>query len=217
VNEYRTVYEPAEVETIEKKSRFIASLKNINSEEEANNFINQIKSKYWDATHNVYAYILDNNIQRYSDDGEPQGTAGIPVLQTIKSLELNNIIIVVTRYFGGTLLGANGLIRAYSKSAKEGITNNKLVTIKLCILTGLTIDYYNYGRVQSYFANTDQIIFDTVFEENVQIKLLISESDKTKIEKELTDILSYSLTLNNIGHARVTLDSSNKLLDTYLI
>jgi uncharacterized YigZ family protein len=113
--EYRTVLSEAAVEIEEKKSRFIASVKPVSTEEEAFEFINLLKSKYWNATHNVYAYYINGDIpaQKFSDDGEPSGTAGMPVLETIKRFDVQNLVIVVTRYFGGIKLGAAGLVRAY--------------------------------------------------------------------------------------------------------
>ena len=119
---YTTVKKPASAELIEKRSRFIGYVKPVKTQEEAVAFINEIKSKHWDATHNVYAYVIrGEGISRYSDDNEPQGTAGIPVLDAIRKRDITDCVVVVTRYFGGTLLGAGGLVRAYSASAKAGI------------------------------------------------------------------------------------------------
>ncbi len=120
---YFTVKGSATSEFQEKKSTFIGYIKRVNTEEEAKNFVNEIKSMHKEATHNVYAYIVGENkgIQRYSDDGEPQGTAGIPVLEVIKKNDLTDVAVVVTRYFGGILLGGGGLIRAYSKGASSAI------------------------------------------------------------------------------------------------
>jgi len=130
--QYKTISKEATVEMEEKKSRFIANVKPVSSEEEALEFINNIRAKYWDATHNVYAYYIsgENIIQRFSDDGEPSGTAGMPVLEVIKRMELKDLVVVVTRYFGGILLGASGLVRAYSKSAALGIEAAGIVTKK---------------------------------------------------------------------------------------
>ena len=119
---YKTVKNDANAEFIEKKSRFIGYCRPVKSQDEAVNFINEIRSIHRQATHNVYAYILrEDNIMRYSDDGEPAGTAGVPVLEVLKKENLTDIAVVVTRYFGGVLLGAGGLVRAYGKSAKLGV------------------------------------------------------------------------------------------------
>ena len=116
---YTTLAREAEAEIMEKRSRFIATVKPVETEAEALAFLEGLRKTYWDATHNVYAYILEeNNIMRYSDDGEPSGTAGLPVLDMLKKEGLTNLIVVVTRYFGGILLGTGGLVHAYSKSAK---------------------------------------------------------------------------------------------------
>ena len=118
--EYKTLAKAGSDEIIIEKSRFIGYCAPVSSEEEALEFIEKIKKKHYDATHNVFAYVvgLDNNIQRYNDDGEPSGTAGVPILEVIKKEDLRNVVIVVTRYFGGIKLGTGGLIRAYTKGAK---------------------------------------------------------------------------------------------------
>lgn len=121
-NRYMTVKDRGIAEIVEKRSRFIATVIPIENEAQALEFLDSTRRKYWDATHNVYAYITrENNIERYSDDGEPSGTAGVPVLDMLKKEGLTNIAVVVTRYFGGTLLGTGGLVHAYSKSAKAGV------------------------------------------------------------------------------------------------
>ena len=122
LEQYKTVLEQGQQEIVEKKSRFIATVRPVKTEEEAKSFIEEIKKIYWNATHNVFAYQIGerNEIQRFSDDGEPQGTAGMPVLDVLQREDIKNTAIVVTRYFGGTLLGTGGLVRAYGKSAKEG-------------------------------------------------------------------------------------------------
>ena len=140
---YRTIKEYGEDEVIINKSRFIGYSSPINSEEEAIDFINLIKSKHKDATHNVYAYVFgeESNIQRFNDDGEPSGTAGIPVLEVIKKEDLRNIVVVVTRYFGGVKLGGGGLIRAYTKGAKLGIDSGIIVDMTLHIKIKISIPY----------------------------------------------------------------------------
>ena len=128
MKEYKTVEFENSDEFIEKKSKFIGYVKPVKTQEEATEFINKIKSKHWDATHNVYAYVLqENNIQRYSDDGEPSGTAGVPVLDVILKSNLVDVCVVVTRYFGGTLLGAGGLVRAYSHGSKIAVEAGNII------------------------------------------------------------------------------------------
>jgi len=149
--EYKTVAKEATAEIEEKKSRFIASVKPVDNEEEAAEFINKIKGKYWDATHNVYAYYICNDgvRQKYSDDGEPSGTAGMPVLEAIKKLDVRDVVVVVTRYFGGTLLGAAGLVRAYGKSAITGLEAAGIIKKQLCEKVQLTIEYELLGKMRN--------------------------------------------------------------------
>ena len=148
---FRTVLKEASVEMEEKKSRFIASVKPVASEEEALEFISCMKAKYWDASHNVYAYLVEGETtaQRFSDDGEPSGTAGMPVVEVIKRMEVQDLVVVVTRYFGGTLLGAAGLIRAYRKSASLGIEAAGIVKRLLCVEMSVVMEYSLLGKVQN--------------------------------------------------------------------
>ena len=147
---YITVKSSAAAEITEKRSRFIASVKPVSTEDEALEFLNGLKQKYWNATHNVYAYIIEgNNIMRYSDDGEPGGTAGLPVLEILKKEGLTNIIVVVTRYFGGVLLGTGGLVHAYSKSAKAGVEAAEIIEMVLCRRIDIDIDYTLLGKLQN--------------------------------------------------------------------
>ena len=129
MKEIKIVYEGGEGELIEKKSRFIATVRPVESEEEALDFIAAMKKKYWNATHNCSAFVVGENqeLQRCSDDGEPQGTAGRPMLDVLLGEEVHNAAVVVTRYFGGTLLGTGGLVRAYSKSVQEGLRASKII------------------------------------------------------------------------------------------
>ena len=134
----------------EKKSRFICHIFKIKSEEEAEEYITAVKKKYWDARHNCYAYVTGDKgqIQRFSDDGEPQGTAGKPMLDILNSYGLTDCILVVTRYFGGVLLGTGGLIRAYQAAAKEGIKNSDVAQVCDGITAVITTDYNAYGKLQ---------------------------------------------------------------------
>ena len=146
--EYVTVEREAADEFIEKKSRFIGSCRPVQTEEEALDFIAKLKSQYWDASHNVYAYILrEGNIARFSDDGEPQGTAGIPVIDTLKKAGVVDAVVVATRYFGGILLGGGGLIRAYSHTASIALAAAHKITMRECLLLSLSCDYSLYGKV----------------------------------------------------------------------
>lgn len=214
MKEFKTVYKEVQKEMIEKKSRFIANVKPVKTEEEALEFINYIKSKYWNATHNVYAYVIGENIaQRYSDDGEPQGTAGIPTLQAVKNLGLQNVVIVVTRYFGGILLGVGGLIRAYGKSAKEGLVEAHIVTEKVCKKMAVVMDYSMLGKVQSEIISQGFIIENIIYQENVLIEVLVNRGDLDRFKKVLMDIFSGEADINVVGDKTVLLDENNKILE----
>ena len=163
LEKYITIAGTGEAEISEKKSRFIASVFPIQTQEEADEILTKIRKKYWDATHNCYAYQIGerNEIQRCSDDGEPQGTAGKPILDVLKGQDIKNTLIIVTRYFGGTLLGTGGLVRAYGKGAKAGIEAAGLIEkMKVCLFT-LEMTYPLSGKVQ-YLLNDQQYIIRQV-------------------------------------------------------
>lgn len=167
---YRTVLTQAREEMIEKKSRFIASVTPISTEQEAISFINDCRSEFRDATHNVYAYIVqENNICRYSDDGEPSGTAGIPVLEILNKENLTDAAVVVTRYFGGTLLGAGGLVRAYGKSAKLGVDKAKITEKIYCHRLELNTAYDQLGKIRYLIETGDYILGDISYTDSVNI------------------------------------------------
>lgn len=173
-NSYKTIKEAASDEYIIKKSRFIVNVKPIKSSVEALEFITAISKQYWDATHNVFAYIVkDENLKRFSDDGEPQGTAGIPVLDVLEKNELTDVAVVVTRYFGGIMLGAGGLVRAYSHSASLGVAAGKAVTMALCAKMKCSCDYNFYGKISSLIPDEGGIITDSVFEDNVTVEFTL--------------------------------------------
>ncbi len=186
--EYKTVGRHGRAEIVEKKSRFIANVKPIRTEEEALQYINELKAKYWDARHNVYAYIIgNNNIQRYSDDGEPSGTAGIPTLEVLKKEGVQDVVIIVTRYFGGTLLGAGGLVRAYSKSAKEGLVEAGIVNMRLVETIKVVSDYHLFGKVQNETLGQGHIIKEIKYEELVIIYINVDVQKSNEFIKYLTN------------------------------
>jgi len=166
----------------EKKSTFIGYIKRVNTEEEARDFVNEIKSMHKEATHNVYAYVVGENrgIQRYSDDGEPQGTAGIPVLEVIKKNDLTDVVVVVTRYFGGILLGGGGLIRAYSKGASTAIEEAGIVEKVKGLKLRFTLDYDLIGKIQYLCGTKNWHIEDTIYTDKVEL-LLFAETENKKI------------------------------------
>lgn len=161
-------------EIVEKKSRFIANVKPVLSEDEAAKYVEIIKKQYWDARHNCYAYQLGdkNQIQRYSDDGEPGGTAGMPILDVLRGRNIRNTIVVVTRYFGGTLLGTGGLVRAYSSAAKAGIAAAGLIEKLPHIRINITVDYTLSGKVQYEVMNKGHILENTDYTDKVRFTVL---------------------------------------------
>ena len=186
--DYRTVLKVAQDEIIEKKSRFIASVAPCKTEDEALRFLAEIKKKYSDATHNVYAYNLrENNIRRYSDDGEPSGTAGVPTLDVILKENLTDICVVVTRYFGGTLLGAGGLVRAYGKSAKAGIVKAEPASMIYSEIFDVTADYGDLGKIEHEIMSKSYIILDKAFSDKVTITLCTEKQKSDELFKALTE------------------------------
>jgi uncharacterized YigZ family protein len=187
--EYLTIPGEASAELEEKKSRFIATVKPVISEAEAYDFINGLKSKYWNATHNVYAYYIcgDSTLQKFSDDGEPSGTAGLPVLEAVKKLGVQDVAVVVTRYFGGTLLGAAGLVRAYGKSAAMGIEAAGIIKRQLCVEAGIALDYTLLGKVQALIASKGYKVKDTVYAQGVEIYLYVPVDEYEAFGVLLTD------------------------------
>jgi uncharacterized YigZ family protein len=187
--EYRTILHSATAEFEEKKSRFIANVKPVSNEEEAIEFINSLKSKYWNASHNVYAYSINNDtlVQRYSDDGEPSGTAGLPTLEVIKRKGIQDAVVVVTRYFGGTLLGASGLIRAYSKSAALGLEAAEEVTRKLCFSVNIVVEYTLFGKLQNMLMTNNNIIKNIQYGQDVELCVLIEVGNEEKLINDITE------------------------------
>jgi len=184
------------------KSRFIGTAVPVCSEEEALEFIEKIKKEFKDATHNVYAYTIgeNSNIQRYSDDKEPSGTAGMPVLNVIKGENLKNVLVVVTRYFGGTLLGAGGLVRAYTKGAKIALESGIIVDKDLYYHVSFKIDYTMLGKMENELTKNNFIIKDKIYEDNVNIKLIVKDCDEERL-KSLVSELTNGKTEINIGQA----------------
>lgn len=188
MKEYKTIEFEASDEFVEKKSRFIGYVMPVKTQEEATSFINKIKSKHWDATHNVSAYVLkDNNIQRSSDDGEPSGTAGVPVLDVLLKEGLVDVCVVVTRYFGGTLLGAGGLIRAYSHCSKIAVEAGNIITMAPCKILQASVDYSFYERLNIILSSFNANIIDSEFSDKVNVKFSVKAELKDKVIDTLTE------------------------------
>ena len=189
--DYKTVQKEGHSEFTEKRSRFIGYCKPVTTEQEAVDFINSKRSEHWNATHNVYAYSLrEGNIKRYSDDGEPSGTAGMPVLDVITKNEIYDVCIVVTRYFGGVLLGTGGLVRAYSQGAKVALEAGNVVMMQSCLICQTRCSYNQYGKVSSLIMEIGAEVDDTVYEADVLIKFHIKPELLDKLNKQLADATS---------------------------
>lgn len=188
-NGYSTIDGCAEASFTERKSEFIGHIAHVETGEQAVDFINEIRAAHGRATHNVYAYVLrEGSASRYSDDGEPQGTAGIPVLDVLLKEGLTDVCCVVTRYFGGILLGGGGLVRAYSHCAKITVDAAERLEMFSCIPMDITVDYNLYGRISYVFPDFEVRTGDTVFAENVKVSLLVRSDAADRFEKKITDI-----------------------------
>lgn len=189
MQEYKTVEKEASDFFIEKKSKFIGYAKPVKTQEEAVEFISKIKSKHWDATHNVYAYVLrENNIQRYSDDGEPSGTAGVPVLDVMLKESLVDVCVVATRYFGGTLLGAGGLVRAYSHTSKIALEAAGIITMAQCSVMSAEVDYSFYDRLNILLSDFSAVILNTSFSDKVCVEFSVKENIVDLLNAKLIDV-----------------------------
>lgn len=195
--QYLTIKEDGVHEIEIKKSRFICSLKRVTTEEKAKIFITQLKKEHWKANHNCSAFIIGSKseIQRSNDDGEPSGTAGIPMLEVLKKNNVVNVVAIVTRYFGGTKLGTGGLIRAYGQSVSQALTKIGLVQIKQQQELVLTIDYTNLGKAQNFIENSEFYLNDILYEERVKLLCLIDVPLVDYFIEEMIQQLSGKLTI----------------------
>lgn len=187
MNGYYTAAKQAEAEIVEKKSRFIGYIKPVSTEAEALEFLNQIRKKHWDATHNVYAYVIrENSVSRFSDDGEPAKTAGAPVLDVIQKEGLTDVIIVVTRYFGGTLLGTGGLVKAYSKSAKAAMDAAGKAKRILCTAFFLGMSYPMWNKLEKELGGC--VVRDIQYSDEVNVSLLTPSENYETLCRRLKDL-----------------------------
>lgn len=214
INEsYRTIYDYGEDEYTINKSRFIGYAKPIDTEEEALEFIEEISTKHHDATHNVYAYVLglNSNVQRFSDDGEPSGTAGIPALEVLKKEGLRNTVVVVTRYYGGVKLGGGGLIRAYTKGAKIAVDAAEIIDMDLHTELEFEVDYDLYGKLENYLMSNNYQANDIGFLENVKINLHVKNSDLAKFKKDITDMSSGDVEIDELSQSHLPTSKGRRL------
>lgn len=195
-------------EYIEKKSKFIAHIFNVESEQQAAAVIAEAKKKYWDARHNCYAYILGDKgeIQRFSDDGEPSGTAGKPILEVLSGNECSNCLCIVTRYFGGVLLGTGGLIRAYTSASKEALDDCLTGELVEGVHVYLDADYNYVGKIQHLCIQDDITVVNTEYSDNVIFELMMEKQVRQKFEKALTEMSSGSIGLREIKEVKMYRD-----------
>jgi len=205
MTEYKTILQEATGEITEKKSRFIATIRPAETEEEALAFIAEMKKKYWDARHNCSAYIIgaDKPTERCSDDGEPSRTAGMPMLEVLKGAGLKNVCAVVTRYFGGVLLGTGGLVRAYQAATSEGIKNSVVQECKYLNRIKLTLDYTAYGKVQYYTVSEHLTAEEPEFSDSVSVTFLLDDEQRGKLVSFATEATSGTVGIEDLGKSWV--------------
>ncbi len=197
--EYKTIYEPAEDRFVEKKSEFIGYIAPVRTNDEAVEFINRIKSMHRKARHNVYAYILrEGNISRYSDDGEPQGTGGVPVLDVLQKERLTDVCVVVTRYFGGILLGGGGLVRAYSHACKLAVDAAKIMIMCRCSEITVRCDYSLYGKLTYVFPDFQVKVKSEDFSDEVKIVMLVKENLVSDFKDKLVDLTNGRISIEEV-------------------
>lgn len=189
MQEFKTIKSEASNEIVEKKSRFIATIAPVESEEEAVAFIESIKKKYYDARHNCPAFVIGKNkeLTRCSDDGEPSGTAGKPILEVLLGAGLTNVAVVVTRYFGGTLLGTGGLVRAYTQAVQEGLAACKTATMRYGVTIRIETDYTDLGKIQHLLGNKEIPILSSEYTDKVVITVQLPKEDAMGLMKDLTE------------------------------
>lgn len=183
---YKTVLRSSETEFIEKKSRFIGRVFPVTDEAEAVSRLNEIRKLHYDATHNCWAYALSDGSQRFSDDGEPGGTAGMPIMDTLIRRDIKDAIIIVTRYFGGILLGSGGLVRAYSRSASDALSLAGVGVMSPCRVLEFCVDYPRYGGIEG-FVKANSLVDSIDFMENVRFRVTVAEDKSESFIKELIE------------------------------
>ena len=185
----KILYQGGSCEIVEKKSRIISTIEKIETEEEALAFIGKIKKQYWDARHNCYAFVAGKNqeLQRCSDDGEPNGTAGRPMLDVLLREDIHNLVVVVTRYFGGTLLGTGGLVRAYQKAVQEGLKNSIVIEKMQGRMLKIDTDYNSIGKIQYILAQQQITAMDTVYTDKVEMLVMVPVEQLEAFQEAVTE------------------------------
>ena len=197
---YQSIADPARAEFVEKKSRFIGSIAPVQTKEEAQTFIDAVRKEFPDATHHIFAYLLrDGGVERYSDDGEPQGTAGIPALEVLKREQLTNLCVVVTRYFGGTLLGAGGLVRAYAHGCKIAVDAATRVEYCLCEKIYLRFAYPFYDRIQRLLPTYCAQVEQTDYADKIALRLTLREAWSDSFTSQLIELTKGQIEIETEG------------------
>ena len=215
LKEYKTILGEATYQEEIDKSIFIASIKRCNSEEESLEFIEQIRKKYKDATHNCTAYINGESklTQRYNDDGEPQGTAGIPMLEVLKKEDLTDLAVVVTRYLGGKKLGASGLIRAYGGAVSGVLREAEIVWLRNYYLVDLNFDYSHLGRIDNFIGNKGYYLKNREYLEKIENKLYISVDEFENFKKEILELTSGDVYLQVVNNLLLQVNSNCQIIE----
>ena len=202
---YVTVREDGVAEITEKKSRFIATMHHVETEEEAASFIASVKKEYYDARHNVYAFILNNGFKKYSDDGEPTRTGGFPVLEMLEAEGITDCACVVTRYFGGTLLGTGGLIRAYTKAAKDCLAVCGLLKKTMCHIVEIKCDYTFLSKVEHILKTGGYLVDNIDYGESVTVKVICETARTPELMSEITDTFGINVSVETVDEVYYTL------------
>ena len=200
--EYRIVLEGRQGEIEEKKSRFICNVRAVHTEEEAASFIEEMKKKYWDARHNCSAFVLGSRqeLTRCSDDGEPSGTAGRPMLEVLLGEGLCDVAVVVTRYFGGTLLGTGGLVRAYTQAVKAGLSESKTGSMRLGREIKIQTDYNGIGKIQYLLGKEEIAIQNADYGADVMLKIVVPEAKTQQLKKQLIEVTNGQVKMEELQH-----------------
>jgi len=206
IKKYNTVLYEAQAQVIQKKSKFICHIMHIDNEEEALDYINSLKKKYYDANHHCYAYCVgleDNGIERFNDDREPSGTAGKPILEVLKGSGMKNVVAVVIRYFGGILLGTGGLIKAYTDATQEALKASSTYESTLCEKIRLIVDYSFQPKINYFLHKENQMIYDTVFSDKVTFVLFLSVDDAESIKEKLIEMSNGQCSIHSDGNCYI--------------
>lgn len=214
MSNYKSIHTYGRDEVIINKSKFIGTAHPVENEEQAIEFIDRVRKEFKDATHNCYAYVIgeNKNIQRYSDDGEPSGTAGMPILNVINQENLVNVAVVVTRYFGGVLLGAGGLVRAYTKGCKIGLESGIIVNKNLYYDVSFNLDYTLLGKMDNELLKNNFIVKDKIYSDHVEFKLIVQDDETERINALVNEITSGKSQIN-VGRASYYSIKDGKIID----